>query len=111
MQLYKQNSATTLSLSRWQILYTLLTTAFWKQRQVDICDFKVSLVYKMSFPRATKLLSATELMSKKKKVKKVGLLKFKFKQTYCSCRGPLLSSQHPHGDPKPSSLNSKAEDI
>jgi hypothetical protein len=54
----------TYKIARWW-LYTPLIPALWKQRQVDLCEFKASLIYSVS-SRSARATQRT-LVSKKQK--------------------------------------------
>jgi hypothetical protein len=89
--------------------------ALGRERQVDLCEFEASLVYRVSFRTARATQRDPVLKKQRKKDSEYVATKyflrkaFKIcevwgwrdcsvvKSTYWSCRGPRISFQHPHG--------------
>ena len=71
--------------------HTPLILAPKRQRQMDLCEFKASLVYKVSFRTAGAVIQRKLILKNLTWSGEVA------QSTGCSSRGPEFNSQQPHG--------------
>ena len=71
---------------------------------MDFCEFKASLIYRVSTRTARAILRNPVLKNKTRGWRDGS----EVKSTYCSSRGPKFNSQQPHGGLQPSKMRSGA---